>query len=254
MCKVVEGSDDEVTLWKLTENALRTELSAEERRAVIRQTYEVVARMRAAQKAAEPPPTPAGTLPKRGPGRPKRADRAERDQVAKALGIDHSTVDAALAPPKPTEAPGRPYALPSYGMEIDAAWLATVEKYDTALQGARQMVILTTAGLTKLEEAIEEGTASGPTARVARLRDEARALGQRLYGALPARLCPYCKGGSDPCAACGGSAVTVRDQEGQAPKELLAEAPLMVARGGEFVPMDAPLAEQTDGQERMPWE
>lgn len=255
-CKMVDCTDDEAELWELQENAYRHDMTADERSAAIRRTFDVVRRIMAAGEV-EPAPPPAPTKRKR--GRPPKANKEAVQKVAETLNLTPATVKAAIgeqpsrAPAarkerakaaKAEEPPAAPDAvapdLETFGLDLGGDWLAAVGKYAAGLEAAEGFLGAASAALGRLDAALGDGTAMGDARGVARAREDLKALAKRLDGLRPVSLCWYCKGAdghSEKCTACAGGGVGTKAQIPGVPAELTDKAHLRIAVGGKFVDM-----------------
>lgn len=234
--KFVEGTDDEVRLWFLQENAHRKRMTDSERSSAIRETYEILRRMRDELPPPAEPETPVISektgLPKRGP-KPNVAENEVRDETAKTLNVSRRTVDRSLAKPvsdrKPPSKP--PFPFETFGTEMNPEFLDGVEQVCRRIESMQGHLLSAAADLRLLMNDIDADVVNYPREVAKHLHRLTQELSWRFGGAMPVALCWYCKGVGglvEQCQGCGGSCVGIKDVQQHVPQELLSTAEVAV--------------------------
>lgn len=252
--KLVEGTDDELRLWMLQENAHRRELGPDERKEAIRETYDLIAKRIEAEGA---PAKPA----KKKRGRPPKKDKKAVEETASTLNVSPVTVRRAVEGRKKPAKPVRVTAIETFGLSTSPEWLAAVEKTDELLELAHASLLSAASQVSTLIRKIVDDEASYPASRANRLREAIRKVADLAENDRPIALCWYCKGSPDhceTCLACQGSGVGVKEQEASVPDELRdAEAPVIRA-DGKLIKLvtestEADDSAEADEDEEDPW-
>ncbi len=124
-----------------------------------------------------------------GRGRPTTPESRARRRVAKELGMSEGAVRAALRRASP------PPAIHTFGLEVEQGFLDDLVALRKHISGA--VAALETAG-----KCLEKASAVEGCAPLAVANGHVRRCLEALEGALPAGLCPFCKGIDGYCEHC----------------------------------------------------
>jgi hypothetical protein len=159
-------------------------------------------------------------------------NRAELEKRAAALGIKPETLRMRMyreslrkrPPPKPAE-------LETFGMKLVPKFRDDVRETRRRLTSIMQRVTNARA----VAEKLRRSALPVPIGQLETIVGALQALEEKLAGAMPRSLCPYCKGLDriqDDCRGCGGSGLASEAQWAKAPVRLR-ELPIVLVDGKE---------------------
>lgn len=245
LCKVVECADLEADIIRREENVVRWHSPGEKTKQAM-ELRDLYAKLYEEHPELAPPPPPG----KRGP---KRTPRGSADLVVAELTgrkVD-SFRGAAWRQKKreiaqaeaeePALIERKPLPIETYGVSLSDEYVDGVRSIRDHMLAAYDQLKTAQGWLTRLEK-----LDLYPRGMLSRLKASVHDVTAELGDAVPASLCPYCKGLPDVmanCAGCVGLGLVGASVLSRVPDELLDTAHPMVSVSGKLVPVEEALGD-----------